>query len=295
MLMPPLLVCGNVNLESVFCLEGELLPPQGGFFPHSMTLNVSGVGANLALALKNLGSPVRLLTFGADDLCGKVVRAALEGIEVCFSPSSATPQSLALVRPDGSRTFYRDLKDTMGTAAPTTDFLNLITGCAAVLMTNINWTRPLLPLALEVGLPILTDVQDLRDLHNPYDQDYFRAADLLFLSAEHLEDPATVMESVLERFPARLVVAGWGQRGALLLERGGELYHQPAFPVGVLSTGGAGDTLAASFAHFYFSRGKSAPQSLRLACAAAALKVRAIGSGQGHPDEEAVLRFVNSQ
>ncbi len=36
-----------------------------------MTLNVSGVGANLALSLKNLRTEVRLLTMGAEDSAGK--------------------------------------------------------------------------------------------------------------------------------------------------------------------------------------------------------------------------------
>lgn len=172
-----------------------------------------------------------------------MARSALEGIEVRFAASSATPQSLALVRPEGSRTFYRDLKDTLEVPSPSTDFVEFSAGCMAVLMSNVTWTCALLPLALEAGLPILTDVHDIQGLNNPCAQDYFRAATLLFFSAERLEDLVTTLHTLLERFSMRLVVAGLGSRGALLLERGGEVRHQTAFPVNVLSTGGAGDAL----------------------------------------------------
>ena len=292
--MLPLLVCGNANLETVLKLEGDTLPLQGGFFPHALTVNVSGVGANLALTLDALGTPVRLLSLGADDVTGRVVRSALGGVQVRFAASSATPQSLALVRADGSRTFYRDPKDTLDAPSPSTDFVEQSAGCAAVLMSNVAWTRALLPLALEASLPILTDVHDIRDLDNPYDQDYFRAAEVLFLSAEQLEDPEATLHTLLERFSMRLIVAGWGARGALLLERGSALLHQSAFERPVLSTGGAGDALFASFAHFHYSRGHGASTAVRLACAAAALKLGAVGSGEGHPDEATVLLLAQS-
>ena len=94
------------------------------------------------------------------------------------------------------------------------------------------------------------------------------------------------MQALQERHSTRLIVAGLGRLGALLLECGGEIHHQPAFPVPVASQGGAGDTLAAAFAHFYFSRQVPARQALHFAAAAAALKLSAAGSGTGHPNEE---------
>ena len=85
-----------------------------------------------------------------------------------------------------------------------------------------------------------------------------------------------------------------GPRGALLLERGQAVLHQPDFPVPAASGGGAGDTLAAAFAHFYLSRHRAAPGSLRLACAAAALTLGSLGGGEGHPDEVAAHQLAGS-
>ncbi|CAM3460840.1 hypothetical protein DESA109040_13475 [Deinococcus saxicola] len=67
----PLLICGTVNVETVFALEDEMLPSGGGVFHDALHLNVSGVGANLAYGLQRLGSPVRLLTLAATDPAGE--------------------------------------------------------------------------------------------------------------------------------------------------------------------------------------------------------------------------------
>lgn len=288
-------MCGNVNVETVVRLSGAELPTEGGFLPDSMTLNVSGVGANLARALLTLQSPVRLLSFAADALVGQVARLAMAGAETHFVPTSETPQSLVTLRPDGQHRFYRDLGDTPTAAAPKAMFQDLVAGCSAALLTNIGWTRELLPLAQAARLSILTDVQDIRGPDHPYDQAYFAAADVLFLSAEHLPDPATTMQALQERHSTRLIVAGLGRLGALLLDCGSEILHQPAFPVPIASQGGAGDTLAAAFAHFYFSRQVPARQALRFAAAAAALKLSAAGSGTGHPNESEVLSLAARQ
>ena len=296
----PLLVCGNANVETVFRLPDGEWPLTGGYVPGALSLNVSGVGANQVRALHALGSPVRCLTLAASDAAGQVIRATLEPLSerLVVAPTPATPQSLALIGPGGQHIFYRDLKTTFDAPAPFAEFGALAQGCAAVLMGNAAWTRDLLPLARERGLKLVCDVHDIAGLDNPYDQPYFGAADVLLLSAERLDDPGALMHALLERFPAELVVAGWGARGALLLERGQALIHQPAFPARVGFAGGAGDTLAAAFAHFYLSRHLTAPEAVRLACAAAALKLGgalelgAVGSGEGHPDEASVYRLA---
>lgn len=287
-----LLVCGNANVETVFHLTGEGLPVEGGFFSHQLGLNVSGVGTNLTRALVALGSPVRFLTFAADDDAGQLVRASFPDVDTHFAPTLSTPQSLTLVRPDGRHTFYRDLKDTPQADAPFEEFRVALKDCAAALLTNIGWTREFLPVARAAGVPILTDVQDIHDLSHPYDAPYFAYADVLFLSAARLGDPSEVLRELAQLTPAKVIVAGLADKGALLLERGQDIHYQPALPVQAVHHGGAGDTLAAAFAHFSFTRGLPAREALRRSCAAAALKLRTSGSGKGHPGEDEVLQFA---
>lgn len=237
---------------------------------------------------------MKLLTLAADDPAGKLVRLSFGGIDATFAPTRVTPQTLALVRPGGTHTFYRDPGDTPDDVAPVAEFSNLLPGCVAAVMTNVGWTRGLLPVARQAGLPILTDVQDIAALDNPYDAPYFAAADVLMLSAERLKDRTAFLQELLNRSQARLIVAGLGREGALLLERGtGSLHHQPAFPVQTVHQGGAGDALAAAFAHFLFTRAAEPRECLRLACAAA-FKLRTSGSGSGHATEAEVMEHIRT-
>lgn len=293
--MRPLLVCGTVNVETVFGLEDAMLPSGGGVFRDALHLNVSGVGANLVFGLQRLGSPVRLLTLAAPDPAGEFVRSRFGGVDAQFVATRITPQTLALVRPDGTHTFYRDPGDTPEAPSPTAEFSTLLPGCAAVLMTNVGWTRDLLPVARSAAVPILTDVQNIAALDHLYDAPYLAAANVLLLSAERLTNPAAFVRELLHRSSARWIVAGLGREGALLLERGSDhIHHQAAFPVQAVHQGGAGDALAAAFAHFLFTADLEPRRALHLACAAAALKLQTFGSGCGHATEAEVMAYVES-
>ena len=115
---PPLLVCGNANVETVLRAPPDWHADESSFHDGAISLGVSGVGANLALTLRALGSDAHLLTFGAPDAAGALVRPALSGVHVTFAPSARTPQSLAIVREDGSRVFHRDLGGTLRRGHP---------------------------------------------------------------------------------------------------------------------------------------------------------------------------------
>ncbi|AWT36567.1 hypothetical protein GCM10008956_18670 [Deinococcus arenae] len=285
----PLLVCGHANVETVLRLDAPALDPAGSVIPDGLSLNVSGVGVNLVRGLGALGSPVRLLTLLGDDVAGRTVRAELRGCDLRVVPVRATAQTLAVTRADGTHVFHRDPKALPDAPAPIEAFRAALPGCRAAMMTNIGWTRDLLPLARAAGVPVLTDVQELRAPDHAYDQPYLRGADVLLLSAARLDDPAAALRAVGARARADVIVAGLGAGGALLWTRGtGEVRHQPAFPARVRHAGGAGDALAAAFAHFLFTRGLPPQEALRLACAAAALKLRGAGSGEGHAAEAEV-------
>lgn len=73
--------------------------------------------------------------------------------------------------------------------------------------------------------------------------------------------------------------------------QGGQTYRQAAFPVDPVDTTGAGDTFAGYFAAS-LDRGDTFPEALKLAAAAAALKVTRPGAGDAIPSLEEVLEFL---
>lgn len=103
-------------------------------------------------------------------------------------------------------------------------------------------------------------------------------------------------EALFAAIPDDLPVEG------LLITRGGEgaeyrdlaagtVHRQAAFPVDPVDTTGAGDTFAGYFAAS-LDRGDALPRALRLASAAAALKVTRPGAGEAIPTRAEVLDFL---
>ena len=74
----PILVSGLVNLETCLAVDGfpvAYQPVNYAFF--RIDSRISGVGYNIALALKKLGASVRFLTLLGQDSAGDIARAGL--------------------------------------------------------------------------------------------------------------------------------------------------------------------------------------------------------------------------
>lgn len=264
------LVCGNVNVELALAAPQLPLPAvESRDSPHALTLGVSGVGFNVAHALSRLGAEVRFLGFAGNDAAGEVVRHTLTavGIAAHLVPAPATPLSLVLTGLEGRRQIHRDLKGLADRLTPLDAFSAALPGMDAAILTNVAWTRDLLPLARAAGVRVITDLQATPGPGHPYDAPYLAGADVVFLSAENLRTtPEDAERAYQAEYNPEVIVIGLGERGALLSERGRPAHLQPAVhPRPVVSTNGAGDALLAAFTRAYFG-GRDAREALRLAC-----------------------------
>lgn len=287
------LVVGNVNLETSLQLDTFPLPERSSYHPHRMNLSVSGVGFNVARALQVLGSVVRLGSVVGSDEVGAFVRGMLGklGLADYLHVGSRTGRSLVVSDATGARHVHTDVGGVADASYPLELFDHALRGCDQVVLTNINYTRPLLARAVAAGVPVSTDLHAVRGLDNPYDRDYLEAATLLFLSGENLPDPPSTVAELRRRFDPEVVVVGLGARGALLSERG-RVVQVPAFPVSrMLSTVGAGDALHAAFCHFWLA-GEAPEAALRLACVFASQKLTASAGSGGFVSEVAVRRLA---
>jgi sulfofructose kinase len=91
----------------------------------------------------------------------------------------------------------------------------------------------------------------------------------------------------------RLVIVTAGQAGAYAAGPGIEL-HQPAFPISVKDTTGAGDVFHGAFAYTLL-QGWDLPRQLRFAAAAAALKCRGLGGRRAIAGLEEVLALADAE
>lgn len=290
------LVVGNVNLETALRLDTFPLKNASSYQPHRLEMSVSGVGFNVARVLQALGTEVRLASVIGSDTVGDLVRLTFTrlGMDPTYlCAGRRTGRSLVLSDTSGARHVHTDLGGVADATYPAAHFDAALTDCGLAVLTNINYTRPLLERVLTAGIPISTDLHAIHDLNNPYDEDFLAAATLVFFSGEHLPDAFQTVTELRTRFSPEIVVVGLGARGALLSERGRETVHVPAFRAPrVVNTVGAGDALHAAFCHFWL-KGEHPEQALRLACAFAAHKIGFASGGRGFVSEAEVRTFAS--
>lgn len=291
--MSRLLVSGLVNLETTLRVEQfpvQYDPVRYPFF--GVGTSVAGVGYNVAKALRTLGNEVELLSLVGRDPAASLVEQALarDGLAAgqVLPALAETPQSVILHDAGGRRQIHVDLKDVQQVPYPAERQAAALARCQAAVLCNVEFSRPLLRPAREAGRLVATDVHALRDLDDPYDLDFLRAAHLLFLSDERLPTtPEEVAREALARFPAEVVVIGMGAAGALLATRDDGLVGR--FPARstrpVVNTIGAGDALLSAFVDGYLRR-RDPRAALARAQLFASWKIGVAGAADGFLDPD---------
>lgn len=298
------LVSGLINIETTLKVEGfpvTYAPARYPFF--GVQSSVSGVGYNLARAFTRLGDTVRFLSLIGQDIAAQQVQAALQADGIpgddVLACLERTAQSVILYDGDGKRAIFTDLKDVQEQIYPPERFRAALAGCDLAVLCNINFSRPMLALAQQAGVPIATDVHAIASLEDDYNRDFMQAAEILFMSDERLPIPPEAWaRAVLARFKAEVVVIGLGEKGALLAtRRDGLLTRLPAVRTrAVVSTIGAGDALFSAFLHTYL-RTRDPLLSLRKAMVYASYKIGAASAADGLLDAaglEALYRSTDA-
>lgn len=250
-------VVGNPGLDTLVLLHEDHpdLRADGHF-----VRNVDQVGHSAAFTARGcarLGHRTRILGSVGADFVGAHVREVLasEGVDtsLLFTDPAGTARSVNFVRPDGGRTFFFDGGSHMTIAPPPGLVDDALEGAELVLSSLPNWGRHVVARARARGIPVAVDLQDVRQVDDPYRAGFVSSADVILASAAHLPDPEAAAEAWLAAGPARLVVVGMGAHGALLVERdasrGTRATHVPvpAVDLPVVDTTGAGDSLAVGF------------------------------------------------
>ena len=257
--MTAVLVSGLINIETTLKVDSfplEYEPVRYPFFGINST--VSGVGYNIAKALTVLGDEVSFASLIGSDLAAGQVRSSLsvDGIDgaLVLNAMPATAQSVIIYNQEGKRQIHTDLKDIQDRVYPPDLFDEALARSSLAILCNVNYNRPFLARARQAGVPVATDVHTISSIDDEYNSDYMAAADILFLSDEHLPDsPETFARRLQDRYGTAIIVIGLGQEGALLAVRDDNFLERlPAVKTRpVVNTIGAGDALFSSFNYFY--------------------------------------------
>lgn len=300
--MAKIFISGLLNIETSLRVDSFPIvysPIEYPFF--GVNSSVSGVGFNLAKAIKTLGGEPILFSLLGEDECGTRVRSALTNEEIKMDailslPDMATPESVVIFDKEGRRKVYCDLKDIQdrdacinGETLPA-----ILKGCELAMLTNINFSRPFLKSCKGMGIRIATDVHVLSDVNDPYNKDFIANADYLFLSNEGVKGKeGEFIKELYSSFHNKIIVMGCGEEGALAYvgETDAFFYEKAVAPKGIINTVGAGDALFSSFL-FAFLKTEDVGYSLRFAVTFAGIKIATSGGANGFPSEKEVESFL---
>ncbi|MCX6029580.1 MAG: carbohydrate kinase family protein [Chloroflexi bacterium] len=300
--MSIILVSGLINVETTVRVDGFPIAYSPVCFPFfGVNSRVSGVGYNLTKALTTLGDAVRFLSLIGTDSAGRLVADAVQrdgipaGHVLALLPQTA--QSAILYDPTGRRQIYVDLKDIQERTYPAETFEEAIAGCALAVLCNINFSRPFLARARQLGIPIATDVHTIGELDDTYNRDFMAAADILFMSDERLPcTPKEWVRRLWNRYGAEIAVVGLGSQGALLGVRSDHFLERvPAVTTRpIVNTIGAGDALFSAFVHFY-ARARDPYDAICRATVFASYKIGETSAAEGFLTEAELDEWVAAQ
>ncbi len=296
-----ILVSGLINLETTLKIEKfpiEYYPVGYPFF--GVNCGVSGVGYNTALALKTLGAQVDLLSFIGLDAAGNIIKGEFEkngmGMNYIIDELENTPQSVIIFDGTGRRQVHVDLKNIQHVYYPADLFALAASKADALVLCNVNFSRPFLKDARKYSKIIATDVHALRSVSDEYNADFMSLCDVLFLSDENIDRDAREFISCLaEMYSNEIIVMGMGAHGSLLYVKKDRSFTHfaAAAPRGVINTVGAGDALFSAFIYYYVSTADPY-ESMRRAVMFAGWKVGCSGGAEGFLTSSKLEEVLNS-
>jgi sugar/nucleoside kinase (ribokinase family) len=256
--MPAVVVVGDLATDVVVVLAGD--PAPGSDRPAAIRTRGGGAGANVAVHLARLGTPVVLAGCVGDDDAGAGLRAELAaagvGDAVRTVAGVATGTIVSLVEPGGQRSMLADRGANLGlragdVPAPEPGGHLHLSGYTLLDPGPRAAGLAALAAATEAGCTVSVDPASVGPLTR-YGVDRWladtSAATLLLPNADEARlltgcaDAAEAARSLAERH--RAVAVTLGAEGALWAS-GGRVVHRPAHPTDVVDTTGAGDAFAA--------------------------------------------------
>jgi 2-dehydro-3-deoxygluconokinase len=280
----------------------------------SYSLSFGGAESNVAIGLARLGHSVSWVSALGNDQFGDMIEREIrsEGVQVVASRDDQRPTGLMVktlsAGEDRLVRYYRS--DSAASALRAEDLpAELIASARVVHLTGITpalstSTREMslraATMAREAGVTVSLDINYrpalwsealasavLRELISHCDI-VFGSPDELGLLFDHNGTHEQLARRVSEFGPNCIVVKD-GERGASMLIDG-EWMHQPAFPVGVVDTVGAGDGFVAGFLSEFLD-GSSPNAQLETAVITGALCCTHPGDWQGFPSRDRLRTF----
>ena len=295
-------VSGLLNFETILNVESfpiNYFPITYPFF--GINSSVSGTAFNISTALAKLGDKVYLSSYVGDDLLGKTIVSGAKKAKIDTSnikmTLESTPNIVVLVDAHRNVQTYCDLKNVQDIESNFEEEKTNIEASDLVVLCNSNFNRPLLKEAKELGKKIATDVHIIGSIDDPFNEDFLKYSDIVFLSERGLvgkiyED---FLVDLYNTYHNEIIVLGEGREGAMILDaKKRVVYHIDAITIRkIANTVGGRDALFSAFIHFYL-KGIDSLEALKLAEIFVSYKIGESGSAKGFLNEKEILEYAKT-
>ncbi len=295
-------VSGLLNFETILNVESfpiNYFPITYPFF--GINSSVSGTAFNISTALAKLGDKVYLSSYVGDDLLGKTIVSEAKKSKIDTSnikmTLESTPNMVVLVDAHRNVQTYCDLKNVQDIESNFEEEKLNIEASDLVVLCNSNFNRPLLKKAKELGKKVATDVHIIGSIDDPFNEDFLRYSDIVFLSERGLTGKIyeDFLVDLYNAYHNEIIVLGEGREGAMILDaKKRVVYHIDAITIRkIANTVGGRDAMFSAFIHFYL-KGIDSLEALKLAEIFVSYKIGESGSAKGFLSEKEVLEFAKT-
>lgn len=252
---PTVVVVGPASWNHLILLDRLPEPTPHMQFAQGSVHTVGGTSAGKALHLVDRGIPTRLHALLGPDADGDRVAYALEesGIDIVRHSSTSTERHVNLMTEEGGRVSLYVSTPSTPTVRAVEVASDDIAGAAIGIVDLSEFGMLLLERGAFGDTPLWIDLHDY-DGVSGFHEPFVRAADVVFMNADAVDDPWTLLAACLDKGP-RLAVCTLGAEGAIALDREGVRYTVAAAPADVVDTNGAGDAFFAGFVAAHLTGG----------------------------------------
>jgi ribokinase len=288
-------VVGSVNVDLIVRVPSLPHPGEtviGGAFHRAH----GGKGANQAAAAARLGAETWIIACVGDDPFGAEARQDLEsrGVRLPFLGRGKRPTGVAVITVDHSG------QNAIAVASGANEELDadavgraigVLDVPRAVVLANLEVSDDAVMAAAEAaegrGWPFVLNPAPAR----PLDRSLVSRCHVLTPNEHEVRELGmSSVEKVLNA-GADAVAVTRGAEGVDLHRPGRKMHHQPAFPVEVVDTTGAGDAFSATLA-WGIAAGHTLEEAVRLAAAGAAFSTTALGARSSLADRGQVQQML---
>lgn len=287
------LISGGVGLQINIPVESFPVEYKSVvFMDDKASMDVAGVAYSHCLVLEGLGDKTTFITGLGNDRFADVIQSAISDTGAnCMIERQDKESMVSVILYDstGRRMILREGRKNYSYTMNPGIYENINNGFDVALFSMAGFSRALLPVVKNNGIPVACDFQTTHNLFNEYGKDFMKHSDIIFFSNDHYEgDINKLLDTLYEKYKYHIIGVGMGADGCLLCVNGKTSLYS-AVPTEVVNTVGAGDSLFASFIHCLFN-GDTPEVSIKKAQVFAAEKIRHKTASQGFMNKDDLIK-----